>query len=251
MTQNFNIIYYRSIAELKAEASNSFAGYIWWILQPLLALAVYYFAFRWLIPNPDQNFVLFLFVGITVWQFWANTILRASSSMIVYRPLMLQLDVEKYIFPVSICVVNFVKFSVAFVLLLILLPVLGGTINHTMFYLPLLLICLFMFTCGCGMVFAAVTPFFPDLIMVIDFMLHLLMFLSGVFFELKILPAELQNILFWNPVAGLMTQFRRVLMEGAAPEPGTVFYVFGLSCLLLLAGSWLLKHFSRKYPRLT
>ena len=27
MTQNFNIIYYRAIAELKAEASNSFAGY--------------------------------------------------------------------------------------------------------------------------------------------------------------------------------------------------------------------------------
>lgn len=251
MFQNFNIIYYRSLAELKAEVSNSFAGYIWWILQPLLALAVYYTAFHWLIPNPEQNFVLFLFIGITVWQFWANTLLRASSAMIVYRPLMLQLDIEKYVFPVSICCVNFIKFSVAFLLLLVLTPFLSGILGCSAIYLLLLLILLFMMTCGTGMILSAIAPFFPDLIMVIDFILHLMMFLSGVFFDIKLLPNEIQGILFWNPIAGLMTQFRKVLMDGAVPEWNTIIFVSLLSILLLAGGSWLLKHFSRKYPRLT
>lgn len=251
MLQNLNIIYYRVLAELKAEASNSFAGYVWWVLQPFLALAVYYTAFKWLIPNSQENFVLFLSIGITLWQFWANTLLRASGSMIVYRPLMLQLDIEKYIFPVSICVINFVKFSVAFLLLLALIPVLGGQIGLSLFYLPLLLICLFLLTCGCGMILSAITPFFPDLLMVIDFLLHLMMFLSGVFFSLKILPQEIQDLLYLNPVAGLITEFRRVIMEGLAPDFKSVTFVFVLSLLLILFGSWLLKRFSRKYPRLT
>jgi len=251
MFQNLNIIYYRTLAELKAEASNSFAGYIWWVLQPLLALAVYYTAFHWLIPNPEQNFVLFLFIGITVWQFWANTLLRASGAMIVYRPLMLQLDIEKYVFPVSICCVNFIKFSVAFLLLLVLTSFLGGKPGGSMIHLPMLLILLFLLTCGTGLILSAVAPFFPDLIMVIDFLLHLMMFLSGVFFDMKLLPEEIRGILFWNPIAGLMTQFRRVIMDGAQPEWTVIGYIFLLSVGLLAGGSWLLKRFSRKYSRLT
>ena len=251
MYHNLNIIYYRTLAELKAEASNSFAGYIWWILQPLLAFAVYYTAFKWLIPNQTQNFVLFLLIGITIWQFWANKVLRASSSLIVYRPLILQLDIEKYVFPISICVVNFIKFGVAFLLLLAFVHFLGGNISYSIFFLPILLIALFMLTCGCGMLLAAVTPFFPDLIMVIDFVLHLMMFLSGVFFDLNMLPERLQVLLYWNPMAGIIAQFRLVLIEGQVPDFRMLTYFFLLSALLFIVSSWLLKHFSRRYPRLT
>ena len=140
--QNWNIIYYRSMAELKAEASNNYAGYIWWVLQPFLALAVYYVAFRWLIPYPDDRFTLFLFIGITVWQLWANTLIRSCAALITYRPLMLQLNIEKYVFPVSICIVNLVKFLTAFTLLLLLAPFLGGTVSAALMTLPLVLLLL-------------------------------------------------------------------------------------------------------------
>ena len=251
LTQNFGIIYYRAAAELKAEASNNFAGYIWWALQPFLALAVYYTAFRWLIPYPDQRFVLFLFIGVTVWQLWSGTLLRAGNSMIVYRNMMLQMDIEKYIFPVSICLVNLVKFMVAFVLLLALSPLIGGTVSWQLAYLPPLLALLLLLTCGAAMALAAVVPFFPDLIMVIDFVLHLMMFLSGVFFDLKILPQELQRFLYWNPLAVLIVQFRRVIMDGAAPEWGPLCRVALLALALTALGAWLLRHCSRKYPRMT
>ena len=250
LIRDANIIYYRAASELMAEASNSFAGYIWWVLQPLLALAVYYTAFRWLIPYPDQRFVLFLFIGVTVWQLWSGTLIRAGNSMITYRTMMLQMDVEKYIFPVSICLVNLVKFTVAFLLLLVLAPFLGGTVSWAFLSLPPLLLLLLMLTCGTAMVLAAVVPFFPDLIMVIDFLLHLMMFLSGVFFDLKILPAELQKLLYWNPLAVLIVQFRRVIMDGAAPEWTRLAYPLLLSLGLIALGGWMLERCSRKYPRM-
>ena len=250
LMHNAGIIYYRAVAELRAEASNNFAGYIWWVLQPLLALVVYYTAFRWLIPYPDQRFVLFLFIGVTIWQLWSGTLLRAGNSMITYRTMMLQMDVEKYIFPVSICVVNLVKFLVAFLLLLVLSPFIGGTVSWPLLTLPILLFLLLLLTCGAAMVLAAVVPFFPDLIMVIDFVLHLMMFLSGVFFDLKILPQELQHLLYWNPLAVLIVQFRRVIMDGAAPEWAALVYPFLLSLALLALGGWMLGYCSRKYPRM-
>ena len=162
---------------------------------------------------------------------------------------MLQMDVEKYIFPVSICVVNLVKFLVAFLLLLVLSPFIGGTVSWPLLTLPILLF-LLLLTCGAAMVLAAVVPFFPDLIMVIDFVLHLMMFLSGVFFDLKILPQELQHLLYWNPLAVLIVQFRRVIMDGAAPEWAALVYPFLLSLALLALGGWMLGYCSRKYPRM-
>lgn len=251
LIQNWSIVYYRSIAELKAEASNSYAGYIWWVLQPLLALGVYYVAFQWLIPYPDNRFTLFLCIGITAWQLWANTLIRSCSTLITYRPLILQLNIEKYIFPVSVCCVNLVKFLVAFTLLLILAPFLGGTITTSLFTLPLLLLILILLTCGAGLILAAITPFLPDMVLVVEFLLHLMMFLSGVFFDLTLLPIEIQKILAFNPLAILITQLRKVIMDGCLPEWPDLGYPLFLACLLLVIGGWMLRKFGKKYSRIT
>lgn len=251
LIQNWSIIYYRSIAELKAESSNSYAGYIWWILQPFLALGVYYVAFRWLISYPDDRFTLFICIGITVWQLWANTLIRSCSVLITYRPLMLQLDIEKYIFPVSVCFVNLVKFLTAFLLLLVLSPFLGGVITASLFTLPLVLGILILLTCGTGLILCAVTPFLPDMILVVEFLLHLMMFLSGVFFDLALLPIEIQKILTFNPLAVLITQLRRVIMDGNLPAWSSLAYPLLLACLLVFIGGVMLKKFDKKYPRMT
>lgn len=251
LIQNWNIIYYRSAAELKAEASNSYAGYIWWLLQPFLALGVYYVAFRWLIPYPDDHFTLFLFIGITVWQFWANSLIRACGTLITYRSLILQLDIEKYIFPVSVCMVNLVKFLVAFGLLLLLSPLLGGKITGSLISLPAVLMVLLLLTCGVALIFAAVTPFLPDLVLVVEFLLHLMMFLSGVFFDLALLPAEIQKVLALNPLAVLITQFRRIIMNGHSPDWLSLCYPLLLALFFLAVGGRLLKRFGKKYPRMT
>ena len=249
--QNWNIIYYRSLAELKAEASNNYAGYIWWVLQPFLALAVYYVAFRWLVPYPDDRFTLFLFIGITVWQLWANTLIRSCAALITYRPLMLQLNIEKYVFPVSICIVNLVKFLTAFTLLLLLAPFLGGAVSAALMTLPLLLLLLLLLTCGTGMILAAVTPFCPDMVLVVEFLLHLMMFLSGVFFDLTLLPEEIQKVLAFNPLAVIISQLRRVMMDGCFPDWQSLAGPVLWTCILLTVGGWMLKHFGKQYPRMT
>ena len=59
---------------LKADASRYFFGYVWWVLEPLLYVAVFYVVFELILQNRKEDFVVFLllFNGyvITVAWFW-------------------------------------------------------------------------------------------------------------------------------------------------------------------------------------
>ena len=68
----YNIIIYRAIAELKSEGTRTYAGYLWWILEPLMSLAVYYVAFKYIFNRATNNFAIFLFIGIVLYRFFAG-----------------------------------------------------------------------------------------------------------------------------------------------------------------------------------
>ena len=48
-------------------------GVIWAFLNPLFRILIYYLAFSYLIfRNRDPQFILYLFLGITVWQYFSE-----------------------------------------------------------------------------------------------------------------------------------------------------------------------------------
>ena len=48
---------------LKANAQRYFLGYLWWVLEPLLWVAVFYVVFEVLLKNGRADFLIFLAVG--------------------------------------------------------------------------------------------------------------------------------------------------------------------------------------------
>ena len=48
------------IANLKAEASKSYLSYLWWILEPILHMMVYYLVFGLLLNRGTEDFVVYL-----------------------------------------------------------------------------------------------------------------------------------------------------------------------------------------------
>ncbi|MEQ8515100.1 MAG: ABC transporter, partial [Chromatocurvus sp.] len=48
---------------LRADASRFFLGYIWWVLEPLLYVAVFYVVFVLILQNRQENFLVFLMCG--------------------------------------------------------------------------------------------------------------------------------------------------------------------------------------------
>ncbi|NLZ93023.1 MAG: ABC transporter permease, partial [Firmicutes bacterium] len=68
---------------LKAQHRNSYLGYFWWLLDPLLGIGIYYFLMVVLLGRGDSpGYGGFLVVGMVVWR-WLSSTVNASAKSIV------------------------------------------------------------------------------------------------------------------------------------------------------------------------
>lgn len=243
-----NISLYRAWAEIKAESQRSYAGILWWLIRPLLSLAVYGIVFGLIFKNTMPNFLLFLFSGIIAWEWFACSVLRSANSINANRNLMLLVKVDPAMFPLSVNFVDTVKFLLGFSILFIAVIIQVG-VNINMLYLPLIMGGEFLFCVGVGFIFAAITPFVPDCMMILTTVMQLLMFLSGVFYRIDTLPAAIQKYIVVNPMASVLNQYRLVLLDKAQPDLGAIFYIYVFAGILTVIGYAMTKHFSCIYAK--
>ncbi|MCH1550707.1 MAG: hypothetical protein L7T19_06050, partial [Pseudomonadales bacterium] len=77
----WGLITFKVYAELKAESNRTYAGYLWWVFEPLLFMAVYYFVFGVLFGRNTEDFVPFLLVGVTIWHWIQSSISHSASAI--------------------------------------------------------------------------------------------------------------------------------------------------------------------------
>lgn len=243
------LVWAKASLNLRSEASVNYLSYAWWIIEPLLHMAVYYVVFSFLLARGDENYVAFLLTGLIPFLWFTKTINHAMGSILQGKHLMNQLYVPKLFFPLTCIVQNTIKQSVIFVILLIFLWAYGISPNILWLYiLPIIFIQL-LFITGCSLLAALVVPFVRDMLFVIPTAIQFLMFCSGIFFSHHDIPVSAQGIFFLNPMAVLLSAFRDVLIDGITPNFNLLGYVFGFSCLLISLATWLYRKLEYILPR--
>lgn len=246
----WDLIFYKTYADLKAEASRTYINYLWWLFDPLLQLGVYYVVFAILFERGGPGYIFVLMIGIIFWRWFSESVSHGASTIMNGKGLMNQVAMPKWIFPMVCLLTDSSKFLVTLALLLLILFGLGAGWKSTMVALPLLVMVQFVLNAGCCMVASALVPFLPDLKHVITALLRALMFLSAVFFEAKNIPEQYLDLFLLNPVARLITEYREILIYERWPDPVGLLYVAFFGFSLFAAGLLLTWRFDKIYPRL-
>ena len=116
--------------------------------------------------------------------------------------------------------------------------------------LPPLFLVVLVFAAGIGFMISAIVPLLPDVRFVIEQVLSVVMFLSGVVFSLSNVPPPLSDWLALNPVAQIMDATRGILMHGAWPHWAGLLKVSLISIVVCLVGAAVVRHFAPRYPKL-
>ena len=243
------LIFYKAYADLKAEASRGYLGTIWWILEPVLYLAVFYVVFSVIRHRGEGDFVAFMLVGLVTWKWFASTVAQGSKSVSNGAGLMQQVYLPKYIFPGVVALTNLAKFAVVFTLMLIFIVLYGIAPTLAWIALPVILAVQFMVMLAISGILAALLPFLPDMRQLIDNALVLLFFLSGVIFDIGQAPENIRPYLYLNPMVGLIKNYRSVIINGLMPDWFYLAVVLMLSILGLLIAKRLFDRFDRIYPK--
>lgn len=213
-----NIVLFKTYGNLKAEIEKTYLGCIWWILEPIINTAVFYFIFVHVLCIRTENFAVFLYVGITLYGWFAGGVNAGANSIIMNAGIIQQIYLPKYLFPViAICNMSW-KFLFSLIVLFPLLWFNHAPITWTYIALPLLVVIQFFLIVAVTLPLAGLIPYFQDGRTVLATVLSVLMWLSGIMFSPEHVPGHLKILFYSNPIAVLIEAYRAVLIRGEWPD---------------------------------
>ncbi|HLW74567.1 MAG TPA: ABC transporter permease [Gammaproteobacteria bacterium] len=243
------LVWYKGLADLHADAARGYVGFVWWVLEPLLYMLAFYVAFGLGIRAGGAHMLLFLLCGLVPWKLFASTVQNGGGIIQANSGLIQQVYLPKYVLPWMVLVTNSMKFFIILGLLLLFAGADQGA-APTWLALPALVAVELLLTLALASLAAAVVPLVPDLDLVITNGLIVMMFVSGVFNDVRRLPPHLARVLEFNPMVHVIAGFRAVLLEHEWPDWGALSAVAAFSLAIYAVAVLLLQRFDRAYPKL-
>lgn len=232
------LFYFFTWRDIKIKYKQTFLGFLWAILQPMLMMIVFTLFFGRALDIPSQNlpYPVYVFSGLLIWNLFSAGLTGASNSIISNAAIVKKIYFPRLIIPVSAILVALFDFLMAFILFLPLLVFYWQPVSWSAFLLwPISLAVGITATLGLGAWLAALNVKYRDFRYVMPFFVQMLFFLTPVIYPISMLkyPA-LQYILVCSPMYAAVELFRYPLTE---VTPNLYFISASLcSSLVLLIG---------------
>lgn len=198
---------------LKAEASRFYLSFFWWLLEPLFVVLGFYLVFNVLLARGQEDFLLFLLCAKVPFMWFSKTVTAASNSILQQKGIIGQINIPKAIFPYTAIQVSLYKEAPVFALLILASIFFGYLPSVNWLWLIPLIILQYLIIVGTSLLAALVVCYIEDVRMLINMGMMLLMFTSGIFFEVSELsPSMGHYLLTYNPIAFLCDSFRNIIM---------------------------------------
>ena len=227
--------------QLKAEARRFAIGYVWWFLEPMLYVGIFYLVFEQLLGTRQPDFLVFLAVGKLTFIWFSKSVNQASLSLVNSRGLIAQVNLPKHVFPLSVVQEGVYRQAAVFGFLLLFLLLAGYPPGLDWLWLLPLILLQYLLITSCALLGALLVCWRRDFQMLIQLGTVFLLFMSGVFWDVQTIQnADLvQWLSILNPLLVLLNAYREVLMLGQVPDLASLSWVFAESVVLLVSALWL------------
>jgi ABC-type polysaccharide/polyol phosphate export permease len=236
--------------ELRQKYQGSVLGVAWYIINPLVLMASYWFLFGVVLKLFEyEHYPLFLLTGLVVWLFFSQCLTQAATSLLDQGSLIRKARFPRETIPAAVVTVQLVTFLVVLGLLAIVTVAIRGTVDVGLFLLPVIVACLAAFTLGLALAVAVLHAFYRDVGPILGAVLLPWFFLSPIFFSVESLT-ENEGAVFvleWlNPVAPYIIAMRQVLYWGEVPSVAVLLFVVVAGAVALLGGRALFGRMERE-----
>ena len=75
------LVFTKVAANLQTETSRDYLSYLWWVIEPILHMLVYYLVFSFLLSRGTEDYVVFLLTGLIPF-FWRSICYSGKSQII-------------------------------------------------------------------------------------------------------------------------------------------------------------------------
>lgn len=236
------LLYFLIWRDVKVRYKQTLLGAAWAILQPTLTMVVFTVFFGGLarISSEGVPYPIFSYVGLLPWTFFAQGLTQSSNSLVGSSHLITKVYFPRLVIPLAAVLAGTVDFTLAFLVLLVLMVFYGVVPTAAALALPALLVLALATALGVGTWFSALNVEFRDVRYVVPFFVQIWLFVTPVIYpatkvvdklEQMGLPGWLYGL---NPMVGVVEGFRWALL-GIGTPPGPVIWTSAAVAAALLA----------------
>ena len=233
--------------DFKLKYRRSMLGIFWSVLNPLLMMCVLSAVFSFMFRFDIDNFPLYLILGSTLFTLMAESTTSAMNSIIEASSLIKKIRIEKIIFPCEKVLFQLVNYCLSLIAVAAVMLYFQVIPTFNIFFLPLLLFYVLIFSTGIGLLLSALVVFFRDVGHLWGVVITAWTYATPLFYPVSILPDWMQSIMNFNPMYHYVTYLREIALWGQTPGIQENLICLGMGVTMLLLGVTVFKKLEKRF----
>lgn len=236
----FTLVY----TNLKTDVVGTRLGFIWWVLDPLLLMAIYYVFMVIILNRGGPNFHIFALCGIVAWQAFARSISMSTATITRNRGIIKQIAIPMEMLIIVPAVVQSIFCIFGFTIIAVWNYSTIGLHSIAAIFLPPLIVPL---SFSIGIFGSILEVYIKDSSKFIKYFLRIGFFLTPVLYspervlDSEKLPEIVKFIFLLNPMVHFISAARAVLFEGRMYDIKNLVFVFLISLIAIQVSLWVFR----------
>ena len=240
------ILFNFAISDLKIRYRNSILGVFWSLIEPLLMLGVLFVVFSSMFRFEIPNFPIYLLVGIVCYNFFKNGTVFALNSLSNRSTLMTQIYFPRSIPAISSGITAAIMLIIELIVLAFFIVIFQFAPPITILLLPLILGLLFVLVIGISLPLSVLNVKYKDTEFIWLVVVNAGFFLTPIFYQFDMMPAQVQNVLQFSPMVQIVTMAHHVVLYGTLPTINSILFAVGSISVITIVGYLIFRKYQAK-----
>jgi ABC-type polysaccharide/polyol phosphate export permease len=195
--------------DLKLKYRGSVLGFLWSLVNPLVMILVYTFAFTYVLRVPTERFAFFVLIGVLAWTFFAGATLGSSNAIVDGGSLIKSVVFPRIILPVSGVAFHLVQFALSIAMLLpVVLAWYQIPLGWQMLLFPVFLVLQVLFITGIALLLSTATTFMRDLRHLAEIGISVGFWATPIIYEYTFVPEQFRFAILLSPMAPFIRAYQ-------------------------------------------
>lgn len=222
--------------DIRGKYKGSFLGVLWSFINPLLTVLVYAIVFPYILRVKQENYLIFLIVGVLPWTFVTNVVITGTRSVLDNAEIIKKVYFPREILPISVATSGLVNFIISCLIIIVFVVFSGIGLSKYMLLLPVIAIIQYLLLLGIIFITSGINIYMRDLEYIINFFLNMLFYATPIIYSVEMFPEKFRWILQVNPLANIITEYRDIIFYKQMPNIPILIGTATFSILLVIVG---------------
>ena len=211
-------------------------GVFWAILQPLSVMLIFTFIFSMIarMPSDGAPYAIFAYTALLPWNYFSSGVSNATVSLANHAQFVTKVYFPREILPITYVAAALFDFLVASTLLAGLMIYYSVPLTLNALYVVPIIAVLTCFALAMSFLFSATQVRFRDIGVAVPLLMQVWLFATPVIYPLSAVPERIRPFYTLNPMVGIIDSFRRVILNGTAPDVGSLLFSGAIAVVLLI-----------------